>query len=62
MNEKLKSAGASYLRAALASVLALWLSGVSDPKVLMNGLLAGLLSPVLHALNPNDASYGIVKK
>jgi hypothetical protein len=59
---QLKSALATYLRAAAASVAALYLAGQTDPKVLLNAAVAGLVGPLAKALNPKDASYGIVKK
>jgi hypothetical protein len=61
MNE-LKSAGASWLRASIAAVAALYMSGITDPKVLINAFAAGLLGPAAKFLNPKDASYGLGKK
>lgn len=58
----LKSAGATYLRAAAASAVALYLSGITDPKTLLNAFVAGLVGPLAKALNPNDPAYGIKKK
>ena len=61
MNE-LKSAGASWLRASISAVAALYMSGITDPKVLINAFAAGLLAPAAKFLNPKDASYGLGKK
>ena len=61
MNE-LKSAGASWLRASISAVAALYMSGISDPKVLVNAFLAGLLAPAAKFLNLKDAAYGLGKK
>ena len=61
MNE-LKSAGASWLRASIAAVAALYMSGIQDPKVLVNAFAAGLLAPAAKFLNPKDPSYGLGKK
>jgi hypothetical protein len=58
----LKAAGATYLRAAAASALALYMSGITDPKTLLNAFVAGLVGPLAKALNPKDQSYGIKKK
>jgi len=55
----LKSAGATYLRASAASVAALYMSGITDPKTLLNAFVAGLVGPLAKALNPKDKSYGI---
>jgi hypothetical protein len=61
MNE-LKSAGASWLRASIAAVAALYMSGITDPKILVNAFAAGLLAPAAKFFNPKDASYGLGKK
>jgi hypothetical protein len=60
--KELKSAGASWFRASLSAVAALYMSGISDPKVLVNAFLAGLLAPAAKFLNPKDAAYGLGKK
>lgn len=62
MKEQLKAAGLSYLRAALSCVGALYLSGISDPKVLANAFIAGLIGPVLKAVDPKQKEYGIGAK
>ena len=54
--------GEGYLRAALSCVGALYLSGISDPKVLANAFIAGLIGPVLKALAPNEKQLGIGAK
>ena len=61
MNPKLKAAGLSYVRAALASVAALYMSGITDPKILMNALIAGFIAPLLRAIDPNDQSITLGK-
>ena len=58
----LTSAGASWLRASIAAVAALYMSGITDPKVLVNAFAAGLLAPAAKFLNPKDAAYGLGKK
>jgi hypothetical protein len=62
MNAELKAAALSYFRAALSSAAALLISGITDPKILINALLAGLLAPVLRAANPKDNAYGLGSK
>jgi len=62
MNSQLKAAALSYLRAALASCAALYMSGITDPKVLVNALVAGFIAPVLRAIDPKDSSITIGKK
>ena len=48
----------SWLRESLASVLALYLAGQTDLKVLANAFLAGLAGPVLKALDPKATEFG----
>jgi len=62
MKEQLKAAGLSYLRAAISCVGALYLSGISDPKVLANAFIAGLIGPLIKALQPSEKQYGIGSK
>ena len=62
MQEQLKAAALSYLRAALSCVGALYLSGITDPKVLANAFIAGLIGPVLKAVDPKQKEYGIGAK
>jgi len=62
LSAQLKAAALSYLRAALSCVGALYLSGISDPKILANAFIAGLIGPVLKALAPNEKQLGIGAK
>ena len=63
MNKKqLEAAAKSYARASLASVAALYMSGISDPKVLANAFIAGLVGPLLKALQPSEKQYGLGAK
>ena len=57
--KKLEAAAWSYGRAALASVAALYISGITDPKVLANAFLAGLIGPLVKALQPNEKQFGV---
>lgn len=56
--DKLIAIAASYLRAAFASVLALYLAGVSDPKALGSAFLASVAAPLLKALDPKAGDFG----
>jgi hypothetical protein len=49
---------ATYLRAAVASVIALYLAGVTDPKALASAGLAAIAGPVLKALDPKATEFG----
>jgi len=58
MNKKLEAIVSTYLRAGIASVIALWLAGVTDPKALATAGLAAIAGPLLKALDPNSAEFG----
>jgi len=60
--KKLEAAAWSYGRAALASVAALYLSGITDPKILANAFIAGFIGPLVKALQPNEKQFGIGAK
>lgn len=56
----LKKALGSYLRAAGAAVAAMLLAGMDNPATItISALVAGLLGPLVRALDPNDDGYGI---
>ena len=61
MKEKALAAGKSYLRHAVACVGALYISGITDPKVLANAFIAGLIGPLLKALQPSEGQFGVKK-
>ena len=44
----LKAAGATWLRASVAAVAALYMAGITDPKTLANAFVAGLLLSLIH--------------
>jgi len=58
MNEQIKALLASYGRSVLGAALALYMSGVTDPKTLAYSLLAALAPVALRAINPNDTAFG----
>lgn len=62
MKEQLIAAGKSYIRHALACAGALYISGVTDPKVLANAFIAGLIGPLLKALQPSEKQLGVGAK
>jgi len=62
MNPKLKAAGLSYIRAAISCAGALYLSGITDPKVLANSFIAALIAPVLKGVDTSSKDYGLGSK
>jgi hypothetical protein len=59
MKEQAKAAGLSYVRAAVSCAAALYMSGITDPKTLANAFVAGLLGPLMRAMNPSDPTFGV---
>ena len=55
---KVQAIIATYLRAAVASVIALYLAGITDPKALASAGLAAIAGPVLKALDPKATEFG----
>jgi hypothetical protein len=62
MNEQLKAMLASYGRSVLGAGIALYMSGVTDPKQLAYALVAALAPVALRYINPNDKSFGRLPK
>lgn len=60
LNKKTKAMLASYGRSVLASGLALYMAGVTDPKDLWAALVAAVAPVALRALNPNDPAFGLL--
>ena len=60
LNAKNKAMLASYGRSVLGAVIALYMSGVTDPKDLWAALVAALAPVALRALNPKDKAFGVM--
>ena len=58
--EQLKGMLASYGRSVLASGLALYMAGVTDPKDLWTALVAAIAPVAIRAINPNDKDFGVL--
>ena len=58
--EQLKPMLASYGRSVLASGLALYMAGVTDPKDLWTALVAAIAPVAIRAINPNDKAFGVL--
>lgn len=56
--EQTKALLASYGRSVLGAAIALYMSGVTDPKTLAYSLVAALAPVALRAINPNDTAFG----
>jgi hypothetical protein len=59
--KKLQAIAATYLRAGFASVIALYLAGVTEPKALLAAGVAAIAGPLLKALDPKATEFGKTK-
>jgi hypothetical protein len=57
-----KALAASWLRSFLASALAVWMAGVTDPKAIFAAGAAAVVPVIIRFLNPNDKQFGIKAK
>jgi len=55
---QLKAMLASYGRSVLGAAIALYASGVTDPKTLAYSLLGAIVPVAIRAINPNDSAFG----
>jgi hypothetical protein len=58
---KAKQIALSYIRAAAAAAVALYTAGQRDPKVLAAAFVAGLVGPILKALDKSAPEFGLTK-
>jgi hypothetical protein len=60
--DKLKAIAITYVRAAVAAVIALYLAGTTDLKTLALAGVAAVAGPVLKALDPSASEFGVNSK
>jgi hypothetical protein len=56
--EQFKAMAASWARSSVAGMLAVYMTGNTNPKDLALGLLAGVVPLAMRWANPNDVSFG----
>jgi hypothetical protein len=54
----LKALAASWARSSVAGMLAVYMTGNTNPKDLAMGLVAGLVPMLARWANPNDVAFG----
>ena len=54
----LKALGASWARSSVAGMLAVYLTGNTNPKDLSMGLVAGVIRALSRWANPKDVAFG----
>jgi hypothetical protein len=60
--KEFKSLAASWARSFLASGLAVYMAGVTDPKAILTAAGAAVIPVIIRYLNPNDKQFGINAK
>ena len=60
--EKSKALLASWARSFLAAAIAVYMTGVTDPKAIATAGVAAVLPVVLRWLNPKDSAFGLTGK
>ena len=56
--KEIKAMAASWARSSIAGMLAVYMTGNTNPKDLALGLLAGVVPLAMRWANPNDVSFG----
>lgn len=56
--EQFKQLALSWFRASAAAVVAIYMTGETNPKTLAAAALAGVAGPVLKWLDPSAAEFG----
>jgi hypothetical protein len=56
--EQFKAMAASWARSSVAGMLAVYMTGNTNPKDLALGLLAGVVPLAMRWANPNDVAFG----
>jgi len=57
----IKALGASWARSSVAGMLAVYLTGNTNPKDLAMGLVAGVIPALSRWANPKDVAFGKTK-
>ena len=57
--DKAKALAASWGRSFLASAIAVYMAGITDPKAILYAGLSSVLPVILRYINPKDKSFGV---
>ena len=58
MSAQYKALAASWARSSVAGMLAVYMTGNTNPKDLAMGLVAGIIPVLARWANPNDVAFG----
>ena len=57
--DKSKALAASWGRSFIASCIAVYMAGITDPKAILYAGLSSVLPVILRYINPKDKSFGV---
>jgi hypothetical protein len=61
MKKQIELMAASYGRSVVGAVVAVYLTGATNPTDYVKAAIAALIPPVMRWANPNDTAYGRTK-
>lgn len=61
MKKQIELMAASYGRSVVGAVVAVYLTGATNPTDYLKAAIAALIPPVMRWANPNDTAYGRTK-
>ena len=61
MKKQAKLMAASYGRCVVGAVVAVYLTGATNPTDYLKAAIAALIPPIMRWANPNDTAYGRTK-
>jgi len=61
MKKQAKLMAASYGRCVVGAVVAVYLTGATNPTDYVKAAVAALIPPIMRWANPNDTAYGRTK-
>ena len=61
MKKQLQLMAASYGRSVVGAVVAVYMTGATNPTDYIKAGIAALIPPVMRWANPNDTAYGRTK-
>ena len=61
MKKQIELMAASYGRSVVGAVVAVYLTGATNPTDYLKAAFAALIPPVMRWANPNDTAYGRTK-
>jgi hypothetical protein len=61
MKKQIELMAASYGRSVVGAVVAVYLTGATNPTDYFKAAVAALIPPIMRWANPNDTAYGRTK-